>query len=116
LLPYFNNDGSKKMTQTHTRKLIRRDRNEWQSLLSGFEHSALSVEAYCRRESISAASFYRWRGILCGKPQGRGEDTVRDAAPAFVDIGALHAGPVHRPRLDLKFDLGDGLVLHLVRG
>jgi len=101
---------------TQTRKLTRRGRNEWRSLLSGFEQSALSVEAYCRRESISAASFYRWRGILCGRPQGRGEVTVRDTAPAFVDIGALHAGPVHRARLDVKLDLGEGLVLHLVRG
>lgn len=101
---------------TQTRKLIRRDRSEWQSLLSGFEQSALSVEAYCRRESISAASFYRWRGMLGGKPPGRSDVTVRDTALAFVDIGSLNASPVRRPRLDLKLDLGEGLVLHLVRG
>ena len=104
------------MTQVQTRKLTRRNRNEWQSLLSGFEQSALSVEAYCRRESISAASFYRWRGILSGKALMRSDVTARDTAPAFVDIGALNAAPVHRPRLDLKLDLGEGLVLHLVRG
>lgn len=104
------------MTQVQTRKLTRRNRNEWQSLLSGFEQSALSVEAYCRRESISAASFYRWRGILGGEPHMGSDDTVRDTAPAFVDIGPLNAPPVHRPRLDLKLDLGEGLVLHLVRG
>jgi len=68
------------MTQTQTRKLTRRDRSEWQSLFAGFEQSTLSVVAYFRRESISAASFYRWRGILCGKPQGRGEATVRGTA------------------------------------
>lgn len=102
---------------TQTRKLIRRDRNEWQSLLSGFEQSALSVEAYCRRESISAASFYRWRGILGFKARMRSDvPAVHDTAPVFVDIGALNASPVHRPRLDLKLDLGEGLVLHLVRG
>lgn len=104
------------MTQLQTRTLTRRGRDEWQSLISGFEQSALSVEAYCRRESISAASFYRWRGILCGKPQRRPEVAmVRDTSPAFVDIGPLNAAPVHRPRLDLKLDLGEGLVLHLVR-
>jgi hypothetical protein len=102
---------------TQTRKLTRRGRDEWQSLLSGFDQSALSVEAYCRRESISAGSFYRWRGILGGKTRMRSDVTaVRDTAPAFVDIGSLNAAPVHRPRLDLKLDLGEGLVLHLVRG
>ncbi len=102
---------------TQTRKLTRRGRDEWQSLLSGFDQSALSVDAYCRRESISAASFYRWRGILGDKTRMRRDVTaLRDTAPAFVDIGALNATPVHRPRLDLKLDLGEGLVLHLVRG
>lgn len=99
-----------------TRALIRRDRSEWQSLLAGFERSALSVEAYCRRESISAASFYRWRGVLGGKPRVRSDVTAHDTAPTFVDIGSLNAAPAHRPRLDLKLDLGEGLVLHLVRG
>lgn len=105
------------MTQMQTRKLTRRGRDEWQSLLAGFEQSALSVEAYCRRESISAASFYRWRGILGGKALRRTDRAMaRDTTPAFVDIGPLNAVPVHRPRLDLKLDLGEGLVLHLVRG
>ena len=103
--------------QMQTRTLIRRDRSEWRSLLSGFEQNALSVEAYCRRESISAASFYRWRGILGAKAWRRPEVTMaRDTAPAFVDIGALNSAPAHLPRLDLKLDLGEGLVLHLVRG
>lgn len=102
---------------TKTRTLSGRGRDEWQSLISGFEQSALSVEAYCRRESISAASFYRWRGILGGKALRRPETAMAGATtPAFVDIGPLNAAPVHRPRLDLRLDLGEGLVLHLVRG
>jgi hypothetical protein len=102
------------MTKAQTGKSTRRSRGEWQALLSGFEQSALSVEAYCRRESISVASFYRWRGILCEGERCR-EVMVRDAAPAFVDLGPLNAAPRQRARLDLKFDLGEGLVLHLVR-
>lgn len=103
------------MTNTQTGKWLRRSRGEWRALLSGFEQSALSVEAYCRRESISAASFYRWRGVLCGKVERSREVTVHDATPAFVDLGPLSSAPRHRARLDLKLDLGDGLVLHLVR-
>jgi hypothetical protein len=99
---------------TQTRKLTRRNRNEWQSLLSGFEQSALSVEAYCRRESISAASFYRWRSLLSGAVDG-GEGVVRDSAPAFVDLGALNSASSPGRGLDLKIDLGDGVLVHLVR-
>jgi len=103
------------MTKTQTSRWVRRSRDEWRALLSGFEQSALSVEAYCRRESISAASFYRWRGVVCGKAERRRAVTVHDAAPGFVDLGPLSSAPPRRARLDLKLDLGDGLVLHLVR-
>jgi putative transposase len=104
---------------------VRRGREGWQALLSGFGGSGLSAEAYCRREGISSASFYRWRSKLSdGGEQGRAIVTRR-AAPAFVDLGALRSSraldadsrltQVSR-RLDLRLDLGDGLVLHLVRG
>jgi hypothetical protein len=92
----------------------RRSRSEWQSLLEKFGGSGLGVEAFCRSEAISAASFYRWRSLLSGAVD-RGEVVVRNSAPAFVDLGALHSEFSPRPRLDLKLDLGDGLILHLVR-
>jgi hypothetical protein len=93
---------------------VRRGREGWRALLAGFEGSGLNAEAYCRREGISCASFYRWRSVL-GNGGGRGRAVVRNAAPAFVDAGPLNAAPRARARLDLKLDLGDGLVLHLVR-
>jgi hypothetical protein len=74
----------------------------------------LSVEAFCRREAISAASFYRWRGLLSDKGT-RGDGGNHDTAPAFVDLGLLKSGTSARSRIDLKLDLGDGLILHLVR-
>jgi hypothetical protein len=43
---------------------------------------------------------------------------VRGAPSAFVDAGPLglpRAQPLSK-RLDVRLDLGDGLVLHLVRG
>lgn len=62
-------------------------------VLRRFGSSGLDVEAFCRREAISVASFYRRCGILGSGP-----------------------GPLPRLRLEFKLDLGDGLVLHLVRG
>lgn len=91
----------------------RRSRSEWRSLLAKCGGSGLGIEAFCRREGISAASFYRWRHILCDTID-RGDVVVRDSAAAFVDLGALNSQSP-KPRLDLKLELGDGLVVHLVR-
>jgi hypothetical protein len=92
----------------------RRSRSEWRSLLAKFGGSGLSVETFCRREAISAASFYRWRSQL-GEAVDRGEVVGHGRAPGFVDLGALSSASSPRRRLDLKLDLGDGLVLHLAR-
>ena len=89
----------------------RRSRQAWGALLAKFDGSGLGVSAFCRREAISAASLYRWRGLL----SDGSEAAVSHQAPAFVDAGTLNSAPSARPQLDLKLDLGDGLVLHLVR-
>ncbi len=95
-------------------KWVQRSEQEWSLLLSRFGASGLGVEAFCRREAISAASFYRWRGLLSDKGS-RDDGGNHDTAPAFVDLGTLKSGSSARPRIDLKVDLGDGLILHLVR-
>lgn len=89
----------------------RRSRQEWRSLLAKFDDSGLGVEAFCQREAISAASLYRWRGLLSAVGDER-EPGLVGKAGAFVDLGALSSAA---PRIDLKLELGDGLVLHLVR-
>jgi hypothetical protein len=88
----------------------RRNQHEWRTLLARFDDSGLGVAAFCRREAISAASLYRWRHLL-----GEGEAVSRETAPAFVDLGTLNSAATPRPQIDLKLDLGDGLILHLVR-
>jgi hypothetical protein len=90
----------------------RRSRNEWRSLLAKFGGSGLGVEAFCRREGISVASLYRWRGLLSAVGDD-GETAGINKMPTFVDLGTLSSVPA--PRIDLQLDLGDGLVLHLVR-
>lgn len=90
----------------------RRSRQEWRSLLAKFDDSGLGVEAFCRREGISAASLYRWRGLL-STVSDDGDTGVVSKTAVFVDLGALSSAPV--PRIDITLDLGDGLVLHLVR-
>jgi hypothetical protein len=91
----------------------RRSRSEWRALLAKVGGSGLGVEAFCRREGVSAASFYRWRSLL-DDVVDRGE-VVGHSAPAFVDLGALNSACSPGRGLDLKLELGDGLVLHLAR-
>lgn len=95
-------------------KWSRRSQNEWRALLARFDSGGMGVETFCRREAISAASFYRWRGLLSNGGAG-GEVVGGENAPAFVDLGALNSASSPRPRLDLTLELGGGLILHLVR-
>jgi len=91
-----------------------RSESQWRELLARHQTSGLGIEAFCRTERISEASFYRWRAILKGKRQD-GAGVRQEAGSAFVDLGALEPLSSAKPKLDLRLDLGDGLSLHLVR-
>ncbi len=98
-------------------KRIRRNEVQWRALLSRFSASGLSVAAFCDREGVSTASFYRWRGLI---EQLDGGNVVATPPPsAFVDLGPLDTPPSapipFAAPLDLHLDLGGGLSLHLVR-
>lgn len=100
------------MIESATARYTRRSRTEWRALLKDLDQSGLSVAAFCRREGLCSASLYRWQRQLSEAPAG---EELRDQdvdAGAFVDLGALSGAG----RLELKLDLGGGIVLHLVRG
>jgi putative transposase len=86
-------------------------------VVEGFTGTGLSVEAYCRRESIKVSSFRRWRRQLLGAPAiARAvlpAMSERSVAPTFVDLGTLSDGG---SRFELRLDLGRGVVLHLTCG
>jgi putative transposase len=90
-----------------------RNEHQWRAMLGRYRRSGLSVLAFCRREAVSTASFYRWRALLDDSHE---PVEAVDPSPAFLDLGALNRTPPPKPRLELKLDLGDGLTLHLVRG
>lgn len=94
-------------------KWTRRSREAWQALLKRHDAQGGSVSAFCERESISVASYYRWRGLI-GATSPLPAPTSSEPG-AFLDLGHLPASQPG-PRLDLKLDLGGGLMLHLVRG
>ena len=85
----------------------RRSEAQWRVLIERYASSGLGVQAFCRAESISAASFYRWRQRSFDAPGGR-----EPSAPRFFDLGALGGGE----RWELKLDLGGGRMLRLRGG
>lgn len=104
------------MAQAKKGKRSRRGRDDWRRLLVKLDRSDLGVTEFCRREGISAASLYRWRGLLGAVAMGdHGETAVSSKTPVFVDLGTLRSAGAATPRIELKLDLGDGLILHLVR-
>lgn len=98
---------------------IRRERrgaDGWREVLERFAQSGLTARAFCDREGISTASFYRWRSLLKGSqqtPRSQKPPMVADPAAGFVDLGALSPSG---PRFEVRLDLGGGVLLHLVRG
>ncbi len=93
----------------------------WREVLCRFGRSDESVSALCQREGLKASTFHRWRGRLAvasdaprvGASPAKADDA---SLPRFVELGALRAPPEHAGRLELKLDLGAGVVLHVVRG
>jgi putative transposase len=94
-------------------KWIRGNEAQWCSLLSRFCESGLSVSAFCRREAVSTASFYRWRGLI--ERHDGGEALAVRSEPALVDLGTLKGETARAAAVELRLDLGGGLSLHLVR-
>ncbi len=95
----------------------RRSAEGWRALLTRFASSGQTVKAFCQNESVSSASFYRWRSLL-GPGADTGHVPVTSASPrtqaGFVDLGPLITSP-SSPSFELHLDLGGGLMLHLVR-
>ena len=97
---------------------MRRSREVLTGLMVRYYRYGDAVEEFCRRQGISTASFCRWRGRL-GNSLGAIRETPADDEPKlFLDLGTIHrknSAPSAKPGFDLRPDLGDGLLLVLVR-
>jgi hypothetical protein len=75
------------------------------------------VPEFCRRERINASLFRRWRLGLKHSVRGnqvaaRSEPAAEVAVP-FIDLGDLRSGG---SRLEVRLELGAGVVLIIARG
>ena len=103
----------------------------WRNRLARFAASKLTVEAFCRREAVPVGTFYGWQARLRTRDADTGAvpRTVLALSPSpFLDLGpvnrlassAVSPGRDHAPHhartsLDIRLDLGGGVVLHIAR-
>lgn len=97
----------------------------WRGRLLRHAQSGKSIAAFCRDESVSTASFHIWRAKLAAGS----EHTAKPTQPAaFIDLGAIKdtggvtsmahsppSTPVSSPEIDIRIDLGGGIVLAITR-
>ena len=97
----------------------RRGAQGWSELVKRQKASGLSVQEFCRREGLSAWTLYGWRSRLRAQRSQRLRQAESPPGPerepaSFIDLGALKAPGAQR--WEVRLDLGEGIVLHLVRG
>ena len=92
----------------------RRSAEEWREIFERRAASGLPIAAFCQREGIAKSSYARWRTQLAHAERDAGTE-LSPTGLGFVDAGVL----AHRDtgdRIDLRLELGHGIVLHVVRG
>ena len=108
--------------KTRTRRHL--SAQAWAEVFGRFDGSGESVTGFCKREGLHTSSFQRWRQRLAGMaatpitPQAREprEATRQAAAASFIEMGAMGTASAPTGRLEVRLELGGGLVLQLVRG
>ena len=98
-------------------KRIRRSVAVWRELIAQQASSGLTVQEFCERELLNASVFWRWRSRLKrsteGGPVRARPQAAPDTAAPFIDLGHLRTGGA---RLEVRLDLGAGVVLSIARG
>ena len=104
------------------------DERGWREVFKRFDSGGITVSEFCAREDVRVSSFYRWRCQL-----GAHAERARAVAPApqppavkpmavhpthtsFIDLGSLGSSAQSGVgALELRLDLGGGVVLQIVR-
>lgn len=97
----------------------RRSAEAWRAMVARFAQSGMTEDAYCEGEGVSAKLFHRWRMKRVRATSRAVAERPARVAPSpaatagFVDLGSLKEGG---SKLEMRLDLGGGVLLHVVRG
>lgn len=87
---------------------------EWRERLARFAASGQTAKQFSQQEGVSRASLCRWRGLL-----GQEATARPDGRFIEVDVGSATGAPnamqTQAVGLEVRLELGHGLVLHIVR-
>jgi len=90
---------------------------QWRARLDRFAKDRQTVAAFCAAERVSVPAFYYWRkrlgseGLLAAHATG----SFIDAGPVRAAGGATVASATPEHGIEVRLDLGGGLLLHIVR-
>jgi hypothetical protein len=91
---------------------------QWRERVAGQSNSGQSISAWCREQGIAVQSFYWWRARLAKAEPGKPSQQA-DHAASFIDLGTLgqtgQAGGLCAGTLEIRLDLGSGMVLTIAR-
>jgi hypothetical protein len=93
---------------------LRYSKQEWQRFVSEFRSGGQDCKSFCRDKGLNISRFMRWQSVF------RHEAAVSadEMQPlGFMDLGTLNIPTPQRKSgiLELKLDLGGGVVLTLTR-
>lgn len=95
----------------------RRSAQVWREVVARFGQSGLTEEVFCERAGASLKLFHRWRFKRSSAAARAVMDKAARVSPGptagFVDLGSLKDSG---SRLEMRLDLGGGVLLHVVRG
>ena len=103
----------------------------WRDRFARYASSHQTVNAFCRSEAVSVATFYAWRARL--RDSGGAMSRAPHPAPlakaaSFIDLGKVKSESIRATgaspapasdaaptTINLRLDLGGGIVLHIVK-
>lgn len=95
----------------------------WHEVFRRFDDGGDSVVRFCKREGLNTSSFHRWRRRLrttttasASSSQAPREATRQSAVANFIEMSSTGAASAATGRLEVRLELGGGLVLQVVRG
>ncbi len=93
---------------------LRYSRQEWQGFVSEFLASGQDCKSFCRDKGLNPSRLMRWQGMFRNEASVS-SDEVQPVG--FMDLGALKfpTPQLQAGTLEIKLDLGGGVVLTLTR-